>query len=165
MTLTLRKALPRDIGHVLSLAQHGARHGHFDARICDHKSKYRDYLISAIASGRDPWGHDTAVDVVEWAGQAIGATVVTEALGTPDRGVEISMIAIKPHYRGHGYGHLVLDTLLSRYLDRGSVYARCMPASAQLQQMLRRRDFAEVGATENYVILHHPVVNLVGAMH
>lgn len=165
MSAHLRPAQIRDIGHIMSLAQHGARHGHFDARICQDKSGYRTYLSHVIQHGVDPWGHSAELSVVERMGVWVGATLVTEAVGTPDQGVEIAMIALKPKDRGLGIGHLVLDSLLSRYLPIGSVYARCMPASSTLHQMLLRRDFEAVGNLENSVILRHPAVRLTDTSH
>jgi GNAT superfamily N-acetyltransferase len=158
MSLSLQPATQRDLGFVMSLAQNGARHGHFDSRIISDKAAYLAYLDHAVKTGRDPRGYETSVSVVIRDGHRVGATVVTEAIGTPDIGVEIAMISIKPEFRGQGLGRQILDALIDKYLSLRSVYARCLPASKRLHDMLLRRDFSEVGMSQQSVILRHPPV-------
>jgi GNAT superfamily N-acetyltransferase len=158
MSLFLQPATQRDLGFVMSLAQNGARHGHFDSRITSDKSAYLAYLQQAVRTGRDPRGYETSVSVVMVDAHRVGATVVTEAIGTPDIGVEIAMISVKPEYRGRGLGRQILDELIDKYLSTRSVYARCLPASKHLHDMLLRRDFFEVGMSQQSVILRHPPV-------
>jgi GNAT superfamily N-acetyltransferase len=159
MHLSLQPASLRDLGFVMSLAQNGARHGHFDARITSDKGAYLGYLQSAVSTGRDPRGYETKVSIILLNTQRVGATVVTEAIGTPDVGVEIAMISVKPEYRGKGLGAKILDLVIDQYLSTMSVYARCLPASKTLHDMLLRRDFTEVGLSQQSVILRHPAVH------
>ena len=159
MPLSLQPATQRDLGFVMSLAQNGARHGHFDSRITSDKAAYLAYLDHAVKTGRDPRGYETSVSVVIRDGHRVGATVVTEAIGTPDVGIEIAMISIKSEFRGQGLGTQILDRLIDQYLSHKSVYARCLPASSTLREMLIRRDFEEVGMSQQSTILRHPAVH------
>lgn len=159
MPLSLKQSTTRDLGFVFSLAQNGARHGHFDPRINTDKNAFRVYLNSAISKETDPRGYPTQVFVVHVDDARVGAVVATTAIGTPDVGVELALIAIKNEYRGKGLGSKVLDAFLNHYLPRGSVYARCLPASDKLHQMLLRRDFAEVGLSGKSVILRHGAID------
>lgn len=150
-----------DIGYVFSLVLNGARNGHFEPQILSQKSEYRKYLELAINLQTDPRGYRTEV-LIGWLDQKkTGAVVLTEAIGTPDVGIEIAMIAIKAEFRGTGLGSLALDSLLHRLLPRASVYARCFPASQKLQQMLSKRGFVEVGHLGLATILRHERVEVL----
>jgi GNAT superfamily N-acetyltransferase len=159
MTLSLRKSTSKDLGFVFSLAQNGARHGHFEAWVSKNKDACRAYLDGAISSETDPLGYLTKVFVATVDDTRVGAAIVATAVGVSDEGIELHLIALKKDCRGKGYGSVVLDTILNRYLPRGSVYARCLPASGQLRQMLLRRDFDEVGTSGNSVVLRHGIVD------
>ncbi len=159
MTLSLRKSTSKDLGFVFSLAQNGARHGHFETWVSNDRHACRSYLDGAIASETDPLGYPTTVFVATVDDTRIGAAIVAKAVGVSDKGIELHMIALKTEHRGKGYGAAVLDTILSRYLSRGSVYARCLPASGLLRQMLLKRDFDEVGTSGNSVVLRHGIID------
>lgn len=159
MTVSLRPSTEKDLGFVFSLAQNGARHGHFDPKINTDKAAFREYLNASINHKADPRGHPTSVLVAYKDDIRIGATVVTTAIGTPDVGVELAMIALKNEFREKGYGSIMLDAVLNEYLHHVSVYARCLPASDRLHQMLRRRDFDEVGILGQSIILRHGCVD------
>ena len=161
MSIALMPATLRDIGFVFSLVQNGANHGHFDDRIIDDKPAYRAYLESAITRREDPSGYSTEVFLVVNGAQRVGAAVITAAVGTPDAGVEIALIALKREHRGHGFGAVVLERLLNAYWHKGSVYVRCLPASHMLHEMLLRRGFSVVGASGAAAILWHPSVNIL----
>ena len=153
MAFQWQPATQADIGHVFSLVLNGARNGHFEPTILAQKSNYRTYLQSAIHLLTDPRGYRTEV-LTGWVNHTrVGAAVITEAIGTPDIGVEIAMIAIKGEFQGAGFGSLALDALLPKLLKHGSVYARCFPASHKLQSMLLSRDFREVGSLGQATIL------------
>lgn len=161
MTLTLQQSVLQDLGFVFSLAQNGAHHGHFDSRVNTDKNTFRAYLASAITRQTDLRGHPTQVFVARLAGTRVGAAIVTTAIGTPDTGVELALVAVKREFRGHGHGHAMLEALLHHYLPLGSVYARCLPASGTFRQMLLKRDFSEVGHSGEGVILRHPALAAV----
>lgn len=158
MSPSVQHASSKDLDFLMSLAQNGARHGHFDPSICTNRQGFRHYLSSAISQQVDPQGHPTHAFVARIGQVRVGAAMVTRALGTPDTGMELALIALKAEYRGQGTGRFMLDSILREYLPRGSVYARCFPASAQLRHMLLRRDFAEVGALGHAAILRHGAV-------
>ncbi|MEZ5659908.1 MAG: GNAT family N-acetyltransferase [Burkholderiaceae bacterium] len=160
MAPTLRQSTPKDLGFVFALAQNGARHGHFDSRITSDKNASRAYFDSAIQRGVDPWGSPAQVSVVELDGERVGVLLVTRAIGTPDEGVELAMIALKKEHRARGIGATVLDMFLDRTLRSVSVYVRCLPASDKLRAMLLRRGFDEVGRLGESVILRHGVVGV-----
>ena len=161
MTLSLKNSTTKDLGFVMSLALNGARHGHFDPRVSTEKEAYRAYLNSAITYQTDLSGYSTHVMVAYDNASRIGATVVTKAVGTPDAGVEIALIALKNEHRGKGYGADMLDVLMNHYLPTMSVYARCFPASEKFHQMLLRRGFSEVGQSGKSVILRHGAIGPV----
>jgi len=158
MSISLRRASIQDTGFIFSLAQNGARHGHFNQLVSRDKSKFQAYIQSVITQGVDLSGYSTEFSVAHLDGSRIGVTLNTAALGIPDRGVELAMIALKKEFRGAGYGSLILDTFLDCYLPSMSVYARCYPASQKLHQMLLRRDFTEVGMSQGSVILRHGAI-------
>jgi GNAT superfamily N-acetyltransferase len=165
MTPSLRQAAPRDLGFIFSLAQNGARHGHFDSRIITDKAGTRAYFETAIEKGADPWGSPAHAFVVLAEAERIGAVLVTRAAGTPDGGVELAMIALRKEFRGQGLGAAVLDDFLGHYLPRGSVYARCRPASDALRQMLLGRGFEEVGKSGDSVILRRGALTPGAVLH
>jgi len=160
MSLKLEKAGPRDAAFIFSLAQNGAHNGHFDARINRNKDAYRAYINAAITRESDPEGIPTRAFVAIADDMRIGAAVTTAALGTPDGGIELALIAVKNAHRGHGSGAWMLDTLLNYYLPRGSVYARCFPASETLRQMLIKRGFVPAGSSGQSLILRHGQISL-----
>lgn len=159
MTLSLRKASHQDLGFVFSLVQNGARHGHVESWVSRDRDACRAYLEGAIRKESDPLGYLTNVFVATVDDIRIGAAIVATAVGVHDEGIELHLIALKKEHRGQGYGAAVLDTILNRYLSRGSVYARCLPASGQLRQMLRGRDFDEIGTSGNSVVLRHGIID------
>lgn len=163
MPISLQKAKIQDEGFIFSLVQNGARNGHFNQSINQDKTGYRAYIRSAISKGVDQRGYSTEFFVVYLDDSRIGATLITAAVGTPDRGVELAMITLKKEFRGAGYGSHILDTLLDRYLPSMSVYARCYPASHKLQQMLERRGFVEAGMSQGSVILRHGAIGYISA--
>lgn len=154
----LQRAALQDAGFIYSQVQNGARHGHFNQHAANDKTTLRAYIQSAISQGIDLSGYATEFFIVWLEGKRIGVALMTAAIGIPDRGVELAMIALKKEYRGSGYGAFVLDQILDHYLPNMSVYARCYPASRQLQEMLLRRDFAEVGTVGGSVILRHGAI-------
>jgi|GEM_PF-1597632 len=155
MPIKWAKANSKDLGFIFSLALNGARKGHFEAQIMVEKEAYRAYLNSAISKESDPRGFPTYAFIAYLNDMRIGAAVITAAIGTPDVGVELAMIAIKHEYQGCGYGTQAVDTLLDHYLPQGSVYARCLPASERLHQMLIKRAFSSVGTSCQSLILRH----------
>jgi GNAT superfamily N-acetyltransferase len=161
MSISLQKATLQDSGFIFSLAQNGARNGHFNPQTTLDKTALRAYIQSIITKGVDLSGYASEFSVAFLQGTRIGVTLVTAAIGIPDRGVELAMIALKKEFRGAGYGSLILDSILDRYLPSMSVYARCYPASHQLQQMLVRRDFTEAGTSQGSVILRHGAIGYI----
>lgn len=162
MTISLTKSTNRDFGFVFSLLMNGARNGHFEPKINAKKELYRSYISEAIARETDQRGYPAHVLVAHENKDRIGAAIITTAVGTPDEGVELTMIAVRNEHRQKGFGSSILDGLLDHYLPRASVYVRCLPASEKLHQMLLRRDFAEIAHTENGVILRHGAIGTIG---
>lgn len=156
MPLLWKKATDKDSGFIFSLILNGARKGHFEPGILVDKEGYRAYLHCAISREIDPRGYPT----LAWVGwndnTRVAAAIMTAAVGTPDIGMELAMIAMKSEFQGLGLGSEGLDTLLNLYLPQGSVYVRCFPASQRFRQMLTDRDFVEVGELGGAVILRHP---------
>jgi len=146
MSLSVRSATAKDLGFVLSLAQNGARHGHFDKIVREKKGIFREYLNKVVSCGCDLRGYPAHLYVAFEDGERVATATVTTAIGTPDVGVELEMIAVRKDCQSRGYGSILLDTLISLYVPRGSVYLRCLPASRKIRQMLLRRHFNEVGA-------------------
>lgn len=155
MVFQWQAATQADTGYVFSLLLNGARNGHFEPQILSQKTEYRAYIQSAIHLQTDLRGYRTEV-LIGWLNQTkVGAVVITEAIGTPDVGVEIAMIAIKAEFRGKGIGSTALDALLHQLLPSSSVYARCFPASHKLERMLITRGFSKVGQLGLATILRH----------
>lgn len=155
MVFQWQRASQSDVPHIFSLILNGARYGHFETAPLQDRAAYRRYLESLINLGVDARGIPHDVYVGYSSGQRIAASIVMPAIGTPDIGVEIAMIAVKNECRGLGYGTVGLDHLLEHYLRLGSVYVRCLPASIKLQAMLSKRGFMVVGHLGQATIFRH----------
>lgn len=164
MSLSLQRANLRDAGFIFSLAQNGARHGHFNQKVIQDKAEYREYIQSVISRGVDLRGYFAEFSLVYLNDVRIGFTLITTMVGSPDKGIDLTMISLKNEYRGKGYGSVVLDAILGRYLPRMSVYACCLPASRMLQQMLAKRGFSEVAKSQDGVTLRHEAIGTMSAM-
>lgn len=155
MSFKLIGAASKDTGYILNLATVGAINGHFDTKVLTETEVFRAYINSAITKGADLKGFQTEALLAYADETLVGAVVITDAIGTPDKGVELALIAIDVTYHGHGYGSSALDALLKHFLPQGSVYARCLPASERLRQMLVKRGFAHVGKLGQSAIFRH----------
>tara|TARA_B110000503_G_C7109932_1_gene397612 strand:- start:770 stop:1267 length:498 start_codon:yes stop_codon:yes gene_type:complete len=164
MSLKWVKASSKDLGFIFSLALNGARKGHFEPQILLEKEAYRHYLICSIQKECDPRGFPTKAFVIYLNDLRVGAAVITTAIGTPDVGVEVAMIAIKHEFQGRGYGTQAVNEILEHYLPLGSVYARCLPASARLHQMLIKRNFFNVGQSGASSILRREPAALLSML-
>jgi RimJ/RimL family protein N-acetyltransferase len=84
------------------------------------------------------------------------AWLAEEVPQRPGNGIEIAAISITPARRGQGFGARLLNGVLTHLRDefpQRAVMARCRPASAQMEGMLRAHGFEITGSDADSVEL------------
>lgn len=133
-----------DIEWITQLYIESAREKHFnldtsdDASICfiqrNIESMVNDQLLV-------DFNLETQTLVFEATGQRIGYAVLSAVKGDPDS-VEIHLLVVDQHYRGHSYGRYMLDEIIKRWHHNVNIYARCYPASWLMMEMLLHSGFS-----------------------
>ena len=79
---------------------------------------------------------------------SIGHVILTEVKDAA--GIELYAMALEPIQHGQRYGGAMLDQVLRAYLPRvGTIFARCLPASTVMYEMLVSRGFEYVFTMRN----------------
>jgi GNAT superfamily N-acetyltransferase len=158
MSFLLSPARHKDVDFILSLIMNGARKGHFNLQAISDKGLMRSDLLSIINSGLDR-NMLASVAYVAWNdGKRVGMASMT-ATTKPDGGFELGAIAVKPSDQNKGFGSLILETLLQKWLLKKTIYARCYPKSEKLFLMLQKKGFEFLGFSGEDRILRHEKVN------
>jgi GNAT superfamily N-acetyltransferase len=146
-----------DTPFIESLLLAGARKGHFNPELLSQRSSLRKDVHSMIARQRlldSPLYAEATIYKVNR--HRAGFSLMSGITDKPD-GIEIYAISLHKTFRGLGLGSMILDDILTQWLPRCDVYARCSAASEMLYQMLVRRQFTYLSNLPSGTrILHCP---------
>jgi len=140
----LRVAVATDLEFILGQIRAGALGGHFDRRMLadERQDELRRDVEQIIRTGRRS-GTGLPAEALVLSlpdGQPVGHAILTAVKEA--EGIELYAMALDPSVRGNGYGRLMLNQILQKYLPRaGTIYARCFPASVAMYEMLVNSGF------------------------
>ncbi len=130
-----------DIHFINSCILYGARKGHYlidvDNQVVVECMKKE--IKSVINNQKLLDNRHAQATVYSADNKRVAMVIISEA--TPGSSCyEIYAISVIKGHQGKGYGSQILDSILNRflYLD---VYARCLPASVRMEQLLVQRGF------------------------
>ena len=153
MSLVIHQATLKDVDFLLSLVINGARKGHFNTDLLRDKKTSRNLLSNIVTKGFDLGGRESYAYVSTYNGLKVGCVLLT-ASNTDDLGLELSAIAIKKEFQGHGFGSMFLKHVLAEWLPRRNIYARFLSKSEKAKEMFKKVGFCyqrQLGEAEVYI--------------
>jgi len=153
MSLVIHQATLKDLDFIMSLITNGARKGHFSKDVLSDKAYVRKNIHSIVCKQISDKGNRSEAWIAKENNRKIGAVIMRyRHVGD----VELEFIAVDKSFKTKGFGSMILDHILSTYLELHSLVALCFEESSHLKHMLIKRGFEVVGQVSGGDVLTHP---------
>lgn len=145
---TLGEARLADIAPIFNLIQAGSLNGHFSNLYSQprYMAGLGIQLFSMWTSKRirlpDGRWHQARIKVLKVGGEFAGFVILRQETGSPHE-LEIYMCGVDEQFKGKGLGEWMLRAVLAEVPDGYSLFADCLPNSAQMKSLLRKLGFGE----------------------